>query len=239
MNSIRELDLKYRRRSWFWHRHLRAPWPFLHWRDGTLLNSAERGVASNSGLYVGAAGRPRAPGFLSIDIVRTPDLHIVGNAEQLPFRSDVFDLVECPAVLEHVRDPTRAVAEFHRVLRPGGLLHIAVPFCHPYHGYPEDHHRWTKTGLRLLVGNFEVVDEGTLTGPTATLLTFILEYVRLWFPLRLAPYAYAMAGWVLWPMRYLDCILNRSSRASVLANTIWIHARKPCGDGTADDVFIS
>ena len=159
-------------------------------------------------------------------MVPTLGVHVAGDVEQLPFRDCSFALIECPAVLEHVRHPSRAVAEFARVLSPGGLLHVAVPFCHPFHAYPEDHHRWTESGLRLLLEDFEIVDRGILTGPTATLLAFVLEYTRLLVPETLAPYAYAVAGWVLWPLRYLDLVLNKSPRAHTLANTIWVHARK-------------
>lgn len=43
-----------------------------------------------------------------------------GSAEQLPFGDDVFDVVVCVDVLEHVEDPQVAIAEMSRVLRPGG-----------------------------------------------------------------------------------------------------------------------
>ena len=39
--------------------------------------------------------------------------------------------------------------------------------------------------------------------------------------------AYAAAGWVLWPLRYLDLWLNRRPDAHVLANSIYALARKP------------
>ena len=45
----------------------------------------------------------------------------------LPFRDASFDLVLATDVLEHVRDEARAVAELHRVLRPGGALVATVP----------------------------------------------------------------------------------------------------------------
>jgi ubiquinone/menaquinone biosynthesis C-methylase UbiE len=44
------------------------------------------------------------------------------EAEQLPFADDSFDLVLGHAVLHHIPDLRRAFAEFHRVLRPGGVL---------------------------------------------------------------------------------------------------------------------
>ena len=50
---------------------------------------------------------------------------VVCEAEQLPFEDESFDLVLGHAVLHHIPDLDRAFAEFHRVLRPGGL----VIFC--------------------------------------------------------------------------------------------------------------
>ncbi|WP_306357742.1 MULTISPECIES: bifunctional 2-polyprenyl-6-hydroxyphenol methylase/3-demethylubiquinol 3-O-methyltransferase UbiG [unclassified Nocardia] len=46
----------------------------------------------------------------------------VGAAEALPFDDAAFDIVTCVDVLEHVQSPRAAVAEIHRVLRPGGLF---------------------------------------------------------------------------------------------------------------------
>jgi ubiquinone/menaquinone biosynthesis C-methylase UbiE len=47
------------------------------------------------------------------------------DAEQLPFADESFDLVFGHAVLHHIPDLPRALAEFERVLRPGGT----VLFC--------------------------------------------------------------------------------------------------------------
>ena len=44
------------------------------------------------------------------------------DAAALPFLDDSFDIVLCFAMLHHVADRQRAVAEAVRVLRPGGTL---------------------------------------------------------------------------------------------------------------------
>jgi len=46
---------------------------------------------------------------------------------RLPFEESSFDKVLCSEVLEHIEDDHAAVAEFARVLRPGGLLVVTVP----------------------------------------------------------------------------------------------------------------
>jgi ubiquinone/menaquinone biosynthesis C-methylase UbiE len=56
----------------------------------------------------------------------------------MPLANGSVGSSECDAVLEHATDPSRAVAEMSRILRPGGLLHVVVPFCHPFHAYPRD-----------------------------------------------------------------------------------------------------
>ena len=49
------------------------------------------------------------------------------DATRLPFRDASAGLVVAFDVIEHIEDDVAAVREFARVLRPGGLLHLAVP----------------------------------------------------------------------------------------------------------------
>ena len=53
----------------------------------------------------------------------------VGSAYELAVRDQAFDVVFCAGALQIMEAPTRALVEFRRVLRPGGLL-IAPTFLH-------------------------------------------------------------------------------------------------------------
>lgn len=50
-----------------------------------------------------------------------------GNAQQLPFGDNEFDLVTCQTVLIHVPKPQQALEEMKRVLKPGGTLLCVEP----------------------------------------------------------------------------------------------------------------
>jgi SAM-dependent methyltransferase len=178
-------------------------------------------------LYVGGAGRT-VDGYINIDLFAVPGVDVGANAEALPFRSQIFQRVECDAVLEHVRDPVQVMRELQRVLAPGGYLHLVTPFCHPFHAYPHDYRRFTPDGLKELARGLEVVDEGWRTGPTATLLVFVLEYVKLLLPFRVwRGAAHIVFGWLLFPWRYLDLVLLRSKEARRLGNHCYLWLRKP------------
>jgi ubiquinone/menaquinone biosynthesis C-methylase UbiE len=47
---------------------------------------------------------------------------VQGDSERLPFADDSFDFVTCANSFHHYPHQDRAVAEMHRVLRPGGRL---------------------------------------------------------------------------------------------------------------------
>lgn len=53
--------------------------------------------------------------------------HCVDLQKALPFANETFDAITSFETLEHVLDQTKMTSEFHRVLKPGGILVISTP----------------------------------------------------------------------------------------------------------------
>ena len=69
---------------------------------------------------------------------------VLGEATAIPFADESFHGVAILYVLYHLPDPRRALAEAHRVMRPGGLIAVAAP---SRHDSPELAHALPKTPL--------------------------------------------------------------------------------------------
>jgi SAM-dependent methyltransferase len=50
-----------------------------------------------------------------------------GDGVSLPFPDDTFDRIIAAEVLEHIPDDEGAIAELHRVLKPGGTIAVTIP----------------------------------------------------------------------------------------------------------------
>lgn len=59
--------------------------------------------------------------------INAPALYAAADACHLPFGNNVFDCTYCVAVLQHIRDTGRAVAEIARVTKPGGRVLVVEP----------------------------------------------------------------------------------------------------------------
>jgi SAM-dependent methyltransferase len=69
----------------------------------------------------------------------------------IPLPSESVDIILCTQVLEHLKYPTRALQEMHRLLKPGGKLYLTVPFASEEHMVPYDYFRYTKFSLDFLM----------------------------------------------------------------------------------------
>ena len=84
---------------------------------------------------------------------------VFADAARLPISDASVDVVVCLEVLEHVSQPQAALAEFVRVLKPGGVMLFSMPFMYPIHDAPHDFQRLTEHGLRrdLDAAGFDIV----------------------------------------------------------------------------------
>src|SRR5436309_10470416 len=222
MRDTAALEKLYRQRGSRLRRWFEPPAPFI-------MNPREPKdfPLGRWNLYLGGAGRT-VDGYVNLDLFPMPGVDGVADAEELPFPAGVFQRVECDAVLEHVRDPSRVMREIERVLAPGAYAHLVTPFCHPFHEYPKDYRRFTLDGLKEMAGRMEVIAEGWRTGPTATLLVFGIEYAKALLPWRVWRMAVHVGlGWLLFPLRYLDIWLLPSAGAGRLGNHCYLWLRKP------------
>ena len=120
------------------------------------------------------------PSITYTDVALAPRITCVCDAHDLPFADASYDAVLAAAVLEHVADPARCVAEIHRVLAPDGFVYAATPFLYPVHMGAYDFTRFTPLGHRRLFRWFDSVEEGITQGPAfATALQF--RYLLLSF----------------------------------------------------------
>jgi SAM-dependent methyltransferase len=94
--------------------------------------------------------------YKTLDINPDSNPDIVGDIQDLPFKSESIDAVICNSVLEHVKNPFKAVEEINRVLRPGGKCFVYVPFIHVYHG--NDYWRFSEDGIRHLFRDFQEIE---------------------------------------------------------------------------------
>lgn len=62
-----------------------------------------------------------------------PAAPILADAHALPFQSDSIDFVLSLAVLEHLRQPTIALREIRRVMKPGASFLGSVTYLTPFH----------------------------------------------------------------------------------------------------------
>ena len=112
------------------------------------------------------------------DVWLGPRNRLVCDGHDLPFGDATFDAVVCQAVLEHVLDPPRVVAEMHRVLRPTGLLYAEIPFMQQVHEGAYDLTRYTYVGQRRLFRRFDELASSPVCGP-AMALAWSVRYLAV------------------------------------------------------------
>lgn len=126
------------------------------------------------------------PNFVNLDIQRKLGMvTVIGDLHQLPFRSDMFDLIISEAVVEHCKKPWIVVEELNRILRVGGFIYVDAAFMQPLHSFPHHYFNMTKDGLEVLFERFRKLRSGVqeYQMPSYAVLSVLSNYAKCLIPL--------------------------------------------------------
>lgn len=125
-----------------------------YWRKRRDALLETRLVLEGKVLDVGSGWRRYGQDALTLDVDPSCRPDVVADIQEntgLPAES--FDTIIALDVLEHLRWPRRALDEIKRLLKPGGLLYITVPFFYPRHGV--EYYRFTEWALQDMLEGFD------------------------------------------------------------------------------------
>ena len=115
-----------------------------------------------------------------IDIRSHPDLKITNN--KIPCKNEIYDVIVCTQVLEHVFNFSKLIQEMHKKLKPGGRIFVSVPFVYHEHGIPNDYWRFSKYALLKMFPKFKV-EKIISNGGYLTSICFLSSVFLFFIPL--------------------------------------------------------
>lgn len=101
------------------------------------------------------------------------------DMQNLSFNNDLFDFVISEQVIEHLKNPQKAISESYRVLKRGGIGIHTTCFVNYFHPSPEDFWRFSSHALRYLCKDFsEILQCEGWGNRIALLLCFVSDKFR-------------------------------------------------------------
>lgn len=148
------------------------------WLAASFSGQEVDGRVLDVGCGVGAVQRSTAALGLSyfgcdlkFDGTTQFDRRFFSDGACLGARSDSFSAVTCLEVAEHAVDAHGLFREINRVLVPGGVALVSVPFAQPLHEEPADFWRWTEHGLHKVFQESGFAD--VVVEPRGSLLALV------------------------------------------------------------------
>jgi len=178
---------------------------------------------------LGSGNRRLRDDVINVDLFPFPNVDLMADVLNTPFRDNSIEFAFLDTVLEHVPEPHAVVREVYRILKTGGQIVCIVPWVFPYHGYPKNYFNISRDGLEFLFRDFSECKIEMSMGPTSALTNLFSEYFAVALSGNHKILYSLIKGLVLLPvflLKYLDKYWYHSGKASRIAAALCIIAEK-------------
>jgi SAM-dependent methyltransferase len=164
--------------------------PFYFARKGLAKHVADLAVnVTGKTLDVGCGTKPYRHLYRSIEYVgleidtpqnradKKADFYYDGNS--FPFDEASFDSVVANEVFEHVFNPDEFLNEALRILKPGGMILLTMPFVWDEHEQPYDFARYSSFGIKSLLERhcFEIIQQRKSTDDIRVIFQMLNAFI--------------------------------------------------------------
>mgnify|MGYP006162022301 CR=1 FL=1 len=154
--------------------------------------------------------------------IKNPDKLM--DVNKLEFEEEIFDLVFILEVLEHLKEPKKAIDQIYKILKSNGTIIVSTPFILEIHGAPNDYYRFTKYGLKHLLNGFNNI---IIKERNSYFDSIVVLYIRLirsrYFTDRFIGLFFLFISIVFYPLIY---ILSKIIRSDLITTGYVCSARK-------------
>jgi SAM-dependent methyltransferase len=180
-------------------------------------------------LNLGSGNSNLSGNVSNVDLFNYPNVNLVCDIENLPLKDNSCDAILNIAVLEHVKNPEKIVAEIYRVLKKGGLVFSFFPFIQGYHASPFDFSRRTVEGIKYLYKDFESVEVKVAGGPASGFLWIFQEFLALVLSFgikKIHNLVLIFLMLITFPVKYLDIVLRHFPAAENISSGFYYIGKK-------------
>lgn len=163
-------------------------------------------------------------GIRNLDICHYPNIDFIADVCDLPFQNDTIDMIIFKNVLEHVKNPLKALSEINRVLKRNGILYVKIPFLQPFHAVPDDFQRYTESGFRELFKKYEELNFGIAVGGGSMMSWIIREYLAILTSFgnsKLYQLGLHFWGWLTFWIKYSDLLFKKNKYSRNIASAFY------------------
>ncbi len=171
------------------------------------------------------------PKVINIDLFWYNNVNIVSDATKLCIKDNSVDLVINEVNIEHIYDYRKVISESYRILKEGGISYYLIPFTEGFHASPYDYHRFTHKAIEILFkeNGYSDIKVGVYAWPTSGFLWIFIEFLStlLSFGIHRIYELWTIVFMILlWPIKYLDILLNHYESGKYIASVFYVIAKK-------------